>query len=183
MKLKQTTRADAALDRLTTQNPDLPRQEFFLTRMLFLASKKLSEFQSSFLRGTGMSLPQYRALSVIYSSENREFQPSRLSTVLDSSRTSITRVADELVKNGWVERIHCSGDRRRQMLRITDKGIEILLNAFRTQAECQIKLWAYFSKQERDELENLLRRVYLHLEESVPEHEVEAKAGFLSTSD
>ena len=176
MNTQQTTRADAALDRLTGRNPDLPRQEFFLTRMLFLASKKLSEFQSVFLRGTGMSLPQYRALSIIYSSERCETHPSRLRSALDSSRRSITRVADELIKNGWIERIHCAGDRRRQLLRITDKGAGALLKAFHRQAECQTKLWACFSKEERDALEDLLRRVYVQTDTFMPEQETDAAA-------
>lgn len=171
MKTKRTTRTDAAINRLTKRNPDLPRQEFFLTRMLFLASKRLSEFQSAFLHDTGMSLPQYRALSVICGSENGETQPSRLSTVLDSSRTSITRVADDLIKHGWVERIHCSEDRRRQLLRITDKGVKALADAFRIQAVCQTEFWAGFSERERDVLEDLLRRAYLRLEESMPDRE------------
>lgn len=174
MHSKQTTRADTSINRLTAQNPELPRQEFFLTRMLFLVSKRLSEFQSAHLRNTGMSLSQYRALSIIYSSENHETQPSRLSTILDSSRTSITRVADDLIKNGWVERIHCSKDRRRQLLRITEKGSIALMGAFHEQGIHQKEFWSYFNEQERNTFEDLLRRTYLRLEDTNADREIDS---------
>lgn len=85
---------------------------------------KLLESRNNMLRAQGVNETLFMALMILDTKDSHSIQPSELSAALGSSRTNATRIADELEKNGWIERKESHNDRRCLHLHLTEKGSE-----------------------------------------------------------
>lgn len=150
---------EQAIDRAAARYPGSPRQEILLTRLYYHIIPRLNAFFNDGLRQHGLNETSFLALMSIFSAENHAIGPSHLSNVLDSSRTNITRVADELVRNGWVSRKTCSEDRRRLYLQLTPEGLEMIERLLPELRVMQRTLWGSFSDTEKVAMEGLLRKM------------------------
>lgn len=83
---------------------DLPYQEILLTWLSMHVQSKLLEKRNNMLKSQGINETLFMALMILDTKESHSIQPSELSAALGSSRTNATRIADELEKNGWIER-------------------------------------------------------------------------------
>jgi MarR family transcriptional repressor of emrRAB len=131
--------------RLNTINERIdgqPRQEVMLSRLQFMIHKQLRELVNGNLQPHGVNDTQWTALTMLYSSPERYISPSDLSHIVDASRTSITRVADEMVAKGWISRAGCEADRRKIYL----------------------ALWRDFSPAEKKQMEKLQRKLIASLD-------------------
>ena len=96
--------------------------------------------------------------------------PSAARAVMDArasmvreAEAYVTRVADELVEKGWVERCPCGEDRRQVYLRLTKAGYAFLEPLLPTQRERHRRLWASFTKADMQTMEGLLRKLLTQL--------------------
>jgi len=94
-----------------------------------------------------------------------QIQPSELSCALGSSRTNATRIADELEKRGWIERRESDNDRRCLHLQLTEKGHEFLREVLPPQHNCLHQLWSALSTTEKDQLEQITRKLLSRLDQ------------------
>jgi len=97
--------------------------------------------------------------------EHHSIQPSELSCALGSSRTNATRIADELEKRGWIERRESDNDRRCLHLHLTEKGQEFLRQVLPPQHHCLHELWSSLSGSEKEQLEQITRKLLTRLDE------------------
>ena len=123
-----------------SRHEDFPYQEILLTRLCM-------------------------ALITLESQENHSIQPSELSCALGSSRTNATRIADELEKRGWIERRESDNDRRCLHLQLTEKGHEFLREVLPPQHNCLHQLWSALSTTEKDQLEQITRKLLSRLDQ------------------
>ena len=138
--------------------PGTPVEELLLGRLLFAAQFRLAEARNRSMAQEGLTDTLFIALLVVLASDEG-IQPSELSLMLGASRTSGTRVSDELVSRGWVVRTEVEGDRRCQLLQLTAQGRDFLLDILPRQRAWQRELWEPFSSEERQQLVGLLRKV------------------------
>lgn len=150
---------EQAIDRAGARYPGSPRQEILLTRLYYHIIPRLNNFFNDGLRQYGLNETLYLALMSIFSAENHAIGPSHLSDVLDSSRTNITRVADELVRNGWVSRETCSEDRRRLYLKLTPEGLKMVEQLLPEIRVMHRSLWGSFTETEKVAMEGLMRKL------------------------
>ena len=68
------------------------------------------------LKAFGINENLWFSLMAVYVSPNSEILPSRLSDLMDLTRTSATRLSDDMVERGWVERYINQKDRRQIVL-------------------------------------------------------------------
>lgn len=122
-----------------SRHEDFPYQEILLTRLCMHMQSKLLE--------------------------NHSIQPSELSCALGSSRTNATRIADELEKRGWIERRESDNDRRCLHLQLTEKGHEFLREVLPPQHNCLHQLWSALSTTEKDQLEQITRKLLSRLDQ------------------
>lgn len=141
------------LDTIDRQIPGQPRQEVILSRMQFLISKKLQELMNEQLQPYGINDTIWTALIMLYSSPNRYIYPSDLSHIVASSRTNITRFADEMVKKGWVSRKGHETDRRKVVLTLTESGIALVEAVMPKQWAVYQALWQKFSADEKNQMQ------------------------------
>lgn len=91
----------------------------------------ISQFRDSTLdrrlRPLGLNISRYRAIAVL-----RRFGSSTMTEIANFTgmdRTTLTRIADQLVTAGWAERMSEAKDRRQVLLRLTDAGHETAAKA------------------------------------------------------
>jgi MarR family transcriptional repressor of emrRAB len=147
------------LDNIAEQISGQPRQEVKLSRIQIMIAKKLQELMNHNLQPYGINDTIWTALVMIYSSTGRWLYPSDLSHVLGSSRTHITRFADEMVAKGWLSRREHEEDRRKTVLTLTTAGIALVEAIMPKQWSVYQALWQDFSTAEKDLMENLQRKL------------------------
>lgn len=146
-------------------NKDIPYQEILLTRLSMHVQSKLLESRNNMLKSQGINETLFMALMILDTTENRSIQPSELSAALgSSSRTNATRIADELEKQGWIERRESHNDRRCLHLHLTDAGEEFLNSLLPPQHQCLKQIWSVLDQQEQKQLETLMRKLLLQLD-------------------
>lgn len=138
--------------------------ESVLSRLFLHVAARLSEHMDGPLREHGLNSTLWMSLVVIYASPDHRLKPSELSVFMNSSRTNSTRVAKELERQGFVDRVGSERDRRQVFLHLTGKGLSFVqsnLPKRRAQLKAQ---FAHFEAAELDELERLLRKLLLKVE-------------------
>ena len=166
------------LDVIDRQISGQPRQEVMLSRMQLVLSKKLQGLVNDNLQPYGINDSVWTALIMMYSSSERYIYPSDLSHIVVSSRTNITRFADEMVKKGWVSRAGHETDRRKVILTLTEAGIAFVESVMPTQWAVYQAVWQDFSTAEKNQMEAMQRKLVdsisrlNHLPEPVAENGV-----------
>ncbi len=151
--------------RVAEQNPGMPVRNITLTRMFFYIFKALEDQANHFLAEYGINNTHYIALMMIYSSEGNMLNPCKLSDSLLSSRANITRLMDELVEFGWVERKGSTEDRRRVELSLTPAGVAFVEEVLPRNWQRINHILADFSAEEIDLTENMLRKLLSRIEQ------------------
>lgn len=150
---------EEAIDRVEKRFPGVPRQEVLLTRLSLHLQQRLACFLNETLKPWGINETVWISLLAMYSCPDGSINPSELSDMLDSSRTNATRISDEMVRKGWVERIACPEDRRKIVLRLTAEGIAFIEGLLPVSREAQKRLWSDFDPAEKQEMERLMRKL------------------------
>jgi MarR family transcriptional repressor of emrRAB len=155
---------EQAMDELAKRLPGSPQREAILTRLIQRVTARMNDRLDATLRAHGLNQTTYTALGVLYGSPGYTRRPSELSVFMISSRTNITRVADELEEKGLVERTPDGEDRRQMKLTLTRKGQQFVKKVMPARRRQLVELWAPFKSAERDALEALLRKLLSQLD-------------------
>jgi MarR family transcriptional repressor of emrRAB len=140
-----------------------PRQDVVLSRLQVMIYKKLHELMNHNLQPYGVNDTLWTALIMLYSSPEHYIYPSDLSHIIDASRTSITRFADDMVEKGWVSRAGCESDRRKIVLTLTEAGIALVESVMPLQWKLYLAVWQDFSPAEKVLMEKLQRKLIASL--------------------
>ncbi len=154
---------EQAVNRIEARFPGVPRQEVILARLLYHILPRLSAHLCDKLKHHGLNETVWMALLALYACPQQALYPSEISDTLDSSRTNATRIADELVKNGWAARSPSAEDRRKILLELTPGGIQLVESLLPVSRECHRELWSDFDAAEKQEFERLLRKLLCSL--------------------
>ncbi|EPM3465790.1 transcriptional repressor MprA [Providencia stuartii] len=144
-------------------NP-IPYQEILLTRLCMHVHGKLLKSRNNMLKAQGINETLFMALMILDTKDSRSIQPSELSAALGSSRTNATRIADELEKNGWIERKESHNDRRCLHLHLTEKGSEFLAGLLPPQHAALKDIWSVLDAEEQQQLNKLMRKLLIKLD-------------------
>ncbi|MDX7998413.1 transcriptional repressor MprA [Xenorhabdus sp. Reich] len=158
------TPTEELLNCRVAQQKSFPYQEILLTRLSMHVQSKILENRNNMLKAQGINETLFMALMILDTKESRSIQPSELSAALGSSRTNATRIADELEKQGWIERKESHNDRRCLHLHLTEKGSSFLNNLLPPQHDCLVKLWSALDIEEQKQLEKLMRKILNQLD-------------------
>lgn len=159
---------ESRLDKVSSRVPGQPRQEVVLSRLYYMVFKRLQETINHNLQPYGINDSMWTALVMMYSSPEHFIYPSDLSHVTISSRTHITRLADEMVSKGWVSRQGCQTDRRKVILRLTQSGTRLVETILPRQWALYEKLWQSFDATEKDQMEAMQRKLLATLSKQLP---------------
>lgn len=155
---------ERCIDTVRIRHPDMPHQAVVLMRLAHHVFRALHERLDVFFAAHELSTSAWAVLMMIYSMPDRAITPSEASAAVVQSRTHMTRVADDLVTAGLIERAHDEVDRRRVVLRLTAQGVERIQRLLPLAWMEYEDALAAFSAEEAAALERLLRRWLAHLE-------------------
>ncbi len=157
------------INRFTGLHPGSPRNEIVLNRLFFHVFKLAQERQNQNLSSFGLNGTTWLALIMIHATDENAIHPCDLSYAMTSSRTNITRLADELVEKGWVSRNASSEDRRRIELSLTEAGKNLVETVLPHQWQHYREVWSALDAEEIETFGRLLRKLLGRLDEITPE--------------
>ncbi|OZI31928.1 hypothetical protein CAL29_29180 [Bordetella genomosp. 10] len=141
-----------------------PMHESVLSRLVLHLAASMGDYMDAPLRAHGLNSTLWTSLVVIYAAEGHRLKPSELSVFMNSSRTNSTRVAKELERQGFVERIGSEEDRRQVFLQLTPKGMDFVTENIPRRRGQLREMFETFEPAELDELERLLRKLLLRFD-------------------
>lgn len=127
------------------------------TMLLFMrTASNLFKYIYEGLAAHGLSHGKLRVLITMYTSSHKMFTPSEIAEQQGISRPTVTGLLDGLERDGIVERISHSNDRRMVMVRLTDSGTEMLQKVLPEIFLKVSRLMSEFDEQDRQTLIALL---------------------------
>jgi len=164
MSLSQIQALEAGARRIGARVPELPVEQTLALRLMILLGRELSARLDHWLRPSGLTEVELRALVTIFSQADTGSFPGELCTVLGQSPANITRVTDALVPRGLITRAPSDEDRRRMQLHVTPEGEALVREMLPSVSTFSRDLFAGFRPEELEQLLAELRRVFAALE-------------------
>ena len=132
-------------------------------------NRRLQRMLDETLEQHGLSHGEWKVLNALRWA-GRPYQRSAgdLARIADLSTGAMTNRLDQLEAAGIVRRLRDPDDRRGVLVELTDEGRRIHEAAIEVQAAKESLLGAALSEREKEQLNTLLRRVMLALEERYP---------------
>jgi len=153
----------ASLTRLRARIPSTPIPKILVSRLLIELGRGMGGRLELEIRPFGLTEPEFRVLSVLFSQPEGAAHPSELCARTGQSAANMSRIADALLSRELITRVSSAKDRRRLVLRITEPGealVRELLPALFVQLE---SLLGEFSEAELEQLVLLLKRLFERL--------------------
>jgi len=136
---------------------DSPEQEAHLS-VQRTASVLSGPFAELFKRH-GLTAPTYNVLRILRGASGEGGRPCHeVGEQLIAQGPDVTRLADRLEKQGFVERCRCDKDRRVVYVRITRKGLDLLAKLDGPTVDLHREQLKHMTKAELSELIRLLGR-------------------------
>ncbi|EPZ16291.1 hypothetical protein M622_13765 [Thauera terpenica 58Eu] len=108
--------------RMAKALPGMPMDGTVMVRLLRICGAGLNDFFEPAFRAVGLSEHSFHVLCLLLASENGSAAPSELSEMVGTSRSNMTRILEELQRDGWIERSVAPRDARRHTISITPQG-------------------------------------------------------------
>lgn len=115
---------EARIEAVHARHPEMPYPQVMLLRLVTHIGRGVQAHLDHLLQPHGLHSTAWSVLMTIYSAPESTDNPSRISQAVCLSRPHMTRITDELVAGGWVERIPNISDRRSVDIRMTESGIQ-----------------------------------------------------------
>jgi DNA-binding MarR family transcriptional regulator len=91
--------------------------------MLFFAYRDFTGEPDTMLAGIGLGRAHHRAIYFVGS--NPDITVTQLLEILKITKQSLSRVLSQLVREGYIEQLMATDDRRKRLLRLTEKGVAL----------------------------------------------------------
>lgn len=151
------------LKQATLQTPQCADSQFILLRLFHHIHPRIINELNQALLPFHIQHHEWTALLMAYAAPDYQILPSTLSSLLDLTRTSLTRLSDDLVGKGLLRRHENRQDRRQIVLQLTDAGVKCIQAAAPICAAARRQMLSPFSAAERKQFEQFLRRLLSHL--------------------
>ena len=152
-----------ALRLLSERLPEFSEPQAQISRLLRVVTERLSGNLNESLKEFGINENLWFAVMAVYVSPDSEILPSRLSDLMDLTRTSATRLSDDMVERGWVERHINQQDRRQIVLKLTAEGEAFIQKGWPQIANRDQNVWEAFAEEDYAQLHHLLSKLLTRL--------------------
>ncbi|WP_416192001.1 MarR family transcriptional regulator [Neisseria sp. CCUG12390] len=153
-----------ALRLLSGRLSEFSEQQTQSGRLLRVVTERLSSRLNESLKVFGINENLWFAMMAIYVSPNNEILPSRLSDLMDLTRTSATRLSDEMVERGWIERHINQQDRRQIVLKLTPEGESFIQKVWPQISSKSGEAWQDYTSHDYEQLQYLLTKLLNRLD-------------------
>lgn len=164
-KTPSATESVIAATRAHQRFSNEPLGDKLLSLMFRVTSVKLMHQLSRQVEPYGLSSNGYIALMMLSGSPDLQLNPSELSARIGETRGNMTRICDELVAKGLINRIPDPKDRRRVNLSLSEQGQSLIAEIIPVLTEHNQAIYQVFSTEEKQQMLNLMNRLGERLDE------------------
>lgn len=132
-----------------------------MVRLFRIAIAGMTEYFDPVLRRIGLSENMFHVLCLLVASENGLASPSELSDLVGTSRANMTRILEQLEREGYIYREIEARDGRRHLIQVTESGREATSYAVPQMIEPLHRAFSDLTADEFATLDHLLRKVTL----------------------
>ena len=118
----------------------------------------------AFTGGFNLTPARVAVISILYRNPDRPMTVGEIAAGLHVSSTNISRRLDGLEKSGWVQRQKNPGDGRSIFITLTQRGRQDADGIMPIIYERLEKVWSCYSRSEKQELLQLLKRFLDHVQ-------------------
>ena len=149
---------------ISSENIRLDAWRFFIT----LHPKIIDKIDADLQKSGGISLQQYDVLIELFEAEGQQLRMFELAQRVVLSRSSITRLVDQLANQGFLNRAIDPNDRRGSFAILTDAGEQAIRDSWPYYSDA-IQKWfgTYLTDEEATTIVNALRRIHAALDAEV----------------
>jgi len=164
MHADQIASLENNLARLGQLMPDMPQRELLLVRLVRNLAHDLGTMLDQKVRPHGLGEGEFRVLSALYSQPQGSAHPGDLCARTTQSPANMSRITDLLVDQGLITRLHSPDDRRKLVLSITAKGIDLVRRAMPELFEPLRQVCGHLSTQDQLRMIGQLKECLLRME-------------------
>lgn len=146
---------------------DYPAQEHFLIQLCIRTGNKIEGVISDELGNYEINNTIFMILFLLYVTDGYSSSPSEISNILQISKTSVTRIADSLENQGFVNRIDNKCDRRSKVLSLTQEGIIFIQRVMHVQNKILKKIWGGLSEDELNVFESINKKILSNIDNTL----------------
>ena len=157
---------EANLLALGARLPDVPLTEVLLCRLLLHMGREMAAMFEQQIRPFGLAEAEFRVLTVLFSKPDGVAHPSDLCACAGQSPANMSRISDALVSRDLITRVLSVHDRRRMVLRITERGEQLVRQLLPTMFMPLRRLFAEFPQGEQRQLIEQLKRLSANVAEA-----------------
>lgn len=130
------------LEKLKDVSATFSINEVLLTRLLFKTTKQFERIMDKKMSECGgLTCTSWGVLMITYDTEGSKILPSELSTIMRHPKPTITRVVDDLIERGFLDREHDSIDRRKIFITITEAGKQFIIDNMHSHDQVLKDIW------------------------------------------
>lgn len=146
--------------------PELSMPGTVMVRLLRTTEFGLGNFFEPVFRAMGLTENTFHVLCLLLANENGTASPGELSEMVGTSRANMTRLLEELVEDGYVERSIDPRDGRRHVIAITPEGRAKALDTAPQLREPIENAFSDLTPNEFALLEKLMRKLIVSLDKN-----------------
>jgi MarR family transcriptional repressor of emrRAB len=164
MHPEQIGAIEASLASLAVRMPDAPLDGILLTRLLLFLGQHVGMMLDHHIRPFGLSEGEFRVLTALFAQPHGMASPGELCSRVSQSPANMSRLSDALVSRELITRESSALDRRRTLLRITDKGAELVRRLLPSMFRPLRELVGVLTEPEQRLLIDLLKRLVIKVD-------------------
>lgn len=130
-----------------------------IIKEVFILSNKLKRLLDKKHSKNGISSGQARLLSFLYRHQDQVLFQKDIEKEFQIRRGSVTGIVDNLEQNKYVIRESCAKDKRKNIIKLTDLGIEFAKKSIETVIELESDLSNLLTKDEKDLFNNIMIKI------------------------
>ena len=157
---------EANLLALSARLSDVPLTEVLLCRLMQHMGREMSAMFEQQIRPFGLAEAEFRVLTTLFSQPDGAAHPSDLCVGAEQSPANMSRISDALVSRELITRVLSERDRRRMVLRITERGERLVLELLPKLFAPLRELFAEIPQGEQRQMVDQLKRLSANLAES-----------------
>ncbi|NIA56893.1 MarR family transcriptional regulator [Massilia sp. TW-1] len=152
------------LQRIEARMPGFPVGPMRLVRMTHQLQKMLRDATNAVLRPYNLTDTSYVVLAILYGSDGETSTATALSEATQEKPANLTRVCDDLVLRGLIDRTPKPGDRRAVMITLSDAGRDLIERALPDVSDIVSAAFADVTPAELERMAELNLRVLGNLD-------------------
>ena len=130
------------LEKLKDVSSTFSINEVLLTRLLFKTTKQFERIMDKKMNECGgLTCTSWGVLMITYDTDGSKILPSELSTIMRHPKPTITRVVDDLIARGFLDREHDIIDRRKIFITITEAGKQFIIDNMHSHDQVLKDIW------------------------------------------